>query len=289
MKELDLMTFPELADRVVKPTLRCFVRMVWPIAVPMVALSVFLLGVQSTWLRGLQSGKLDAEFGAGLVSMLAALLFAMVWSLLCVWAVSIAAVDLLAGRPTSFWRSLRQVFRPQVFLTMLLSTVITVASVLLCVVPVLFVMPLLFVLVPVMVHEELYGMDAIRRSVELVRFNATGRWSDSGFIQAFGLIFIGYGISSAISMVVQLPFMIYQQYYIWNETLSGRQVDPFSVTQELSWLQLPVQMVNVFAQLLGWFYWAIAAVVLYLEIRRRRDGRDLEVAIARNLKRVDGG
>lgn len=288
MKELDLMTFPELADRVVRPTLRCFARMVWPIAVPMIALSVFMLGMQSTFLKAVETGEFDQGLGAGLIGMVLTLFFALLWSMLCLWAVSIAAVDLLEGRPASFWRALGQVFRPRVFWTLLLSLIIHTVAMVFCLVPMLFTVPLLFILVPVMVHEELYGMDAVKRSIELVRFNATGRWADSGFIYAAGLLFVGWAISTAIGMVVQLPFMIYQQYYIWSETLSGRQIDMVELTEKLSPIQIPVQMVNVFSQLLGWFYWAIAAVALYLEIRRRREGQDLETAIPQILQRHDG-
>lgn len=288
MKELDLLTFPQLADRVVRPTLRCFASMVWPIAVPMAALSIFMVGVQSTWLEGIETGNFESGFGAGLAGLIVTVLLAMVWSMLCLWAVSIAAVDVLAGRPASFWRALRRVFERKILVTLLLSLLIQSVALIFCMVPLLFTLPLLFILVPVMIHEEVYGVAAVKRSVELTRFNATGRWADSGFIYAAGLLFIGWGISSVIGMVVQLPFMIFQQYYIWNETLSGRQVDIVQLTEKLSGIQIPVQMVNVFAQLLGWFYWAIAAVALYQEIRRRREGHDLAAAIPQLLQRRDG-
>lgn len=289
MKELDLLPFPELADRVVRPTLRCFVRMVWPIAVPMVALSIFMMGLQSTWLKAIEKGEFERGLGAGLAGLLVSLFFAFLWSMLCLWAISIAAVDVLAGRPASFWRSLRRIFEPRVFLTLMLSLLIHSVATLLCAVPLLFTLPLLFILVPLMIEEDLYGMAAIRRSIELTRFNATGRWADSGFIQASGLLFVGWGISAAIGMVVQLPLMLVQQYYIWNETLSGRQVDIVELTDRMSLIQIPAQMINVFAQLLGWFYWSIAAVALYREIRRRREGGDLEAAIPQILQRHDGG
>lgn len=288
MKELDLLTFPQLADRVVRPTLRCFASMVWPIAVPMAALSIFMVGVQSTWLEGIETGNFESGFGAGLAGLIVSVLLALVWSMLCLWAVSIAAVDVLAGRPASFWRALRRVFERKILVTLLLSLLIQSVALIFCMVPLLFTLPLLFILVPVMIHEEVYGVAAVKRSVELTRFNATGRWADSGFIYAAGLLFIGWGISSVIGMVVQLPFMIFQQYYIWNETLSGRQVDIVQLTEKLSGIQIPVQMVNVFAQLLGWFYWAIAAVALYQEIRRRREGHDLAAAIPQLLQRRDG-
>ena len=288
MKELDLLPFPELADRVVRPTLRCYLRMAWPIALPLVILSVFMFRIQGTWLKAMETGNFEEGFGAGLAAVLVTAFFALIWSMLCLWAISIAAVELLAGRPVSFWRALRQVFVPRVFATLMISLAINFLAMMFCFVPVLLTLPLLYVLVPVMVEEKIYGIAAIKRSVELVRFNATGRWADSGFIQASGLLFIGWAISTAIGMVVQMPFTIYQQWRIWNETLSGRTADIIQITQDMGAIQIPVQMVNVFAQLLGWFYWAISAVALYQEIRRRREGRDLEAAIPQILKLDDG-
>jgi uncharacterized membrane protein len=293
MKELDLLTFPQLADRVVRPTLRSYVRMVWPMAIPMVAMSVFMLGMQAAWLKAIETGQLekgqfDAGLGADIFAFLGAIFLSTIWSTLCIWAVSIAAVDLVDGRPASFWRSLRRVFEPKIFGTLLLEVLVHLVGMLCCGIGLLVTLPLLFLLVPLMIDQQVYGVDALKRSAEMVRFNATGRWADSGVAQALGLFFIGWGISTAIAMVVQVPFMLFQQYYIWNERLSGRQVDIVEVTQELSFIQVPVQVVNVFAQLLCWFYWAIAAVVLYREIRRRREGRDLEMAIPRILMREDG-
>lgn len=289
MKELELLTFPQLADRVVRPTLQAFVRMVWPIALPMMAIGIFLVGVQGRWMRTLQSGQLDFEVGAGLIAFVFGIFFALLWSTLCMWAASIAAVDLMAGRPTSFWRSLGRVFEGRILGTLLLSVGVHLLGVLCCGVGVFVTMPLLFILIPVMIEEEVYGREAIRRSIGLVRSNVTGRWADSGFGQALGLLFIGYGIMSAIGWVVQLPFMIYQQYYIWNQTLSGRQVDMAQMSEDLAWVQIPVQVVNVFAQMFGWFYWAVGGVALYQEIRRRREGYDLAAAIPRVLGRHDAG
>lgn len=289
MKELELVPFAQLADRVIRPTLRCYVRLVWPVVLPLVGLTVLMTGMQSRWLRAIESGTFDAEFGVGLIAILFSAFMALGWTALCGWAISIVAVDLLQGRPISFWGGLRKSFEPKVFLTLALTLILLFFSFVLCMVPSLFVAPLLFVVVPVMICEGRYGVDALQRSYQLVRFNATGRWSDSGFLQASGLLFVGWGISTSIGLVVQLPFMIFQQYYLWNETLSGRQVEVFQLTEELAWVQLPVQIINLFAQMVGWFYWAVGAMVLYLELRRRSEGQDLEAAIPRILGRNDGG
>lgn len=289
MKDLELLGFPQLADRVVRPALHCFVRMVWPIALPMVAIGILMVGLQSRWMSTIQSGRLDFEFGAGLVGILAAALFVMIWSTLCLWAASISAVDLLAGRPASFWRGLRRVFEGRILLTLVLSLLVNLGGLMVCGVGIFATMALLFPLIPLMIEENVYGTAAIRRSIDLVKSNATGQWADSGFFQSLGLLFIGWGIMTAIGWVVQMPFMLYQQYYIWNETLSGRQIDLVQMTEELNWIQIPVQVVNIFAQMLGWFYWAVGGVVLYHEIRRRREGGDLAAAIPRILGRHDGG
>ena len=288
MKELELVPFAQLADRVIRPTLRCFKSMVWPVALPLVGALTLMTGVQKTLLQAAQTGTFDTEFGVGLVATAFAVLALIGWSMVSTWAISIVAVDLLQGQPISFWRGLRRAFEPRVFLTMLRVIAIVVLAILLCVVPVLFVAPALFLVVPVMICENRYGMDAVRRSVELIRFNATGRWSDSGLLQAAGLLFVGYAISATVGMAVQLPFMIYQQYYIWDQTLSGQPPDMLRLTEELSYIQMPVQVVNVFAQTFGSFYWAVGAMVLYLELRRRREGQDIEAAIPRILGSQDG-
>lgn len=288
MKELELVPFAQLADRVIRPTLRCFKSMVWPVALPMVGALTLMTGMQHKLLQATQSGTFDAEFGVGLVATVFAILLLFGWSILSTSAISIVAVDVLQGKPVSFWRGLRRTFEPRVFLTMLLVILIVFCAMMLCVVPVFFVAPALFLVVPVVICENKYGMEAVWRSVELVRFNATGRWSDSGLLQAAGLLFVGYAISATVGMAVQLPFMIYQQYYIWDQTLSGQPPDMFQLTEDLSYIQMPVQAINVFAQTFGSFYWAVGAMVLYLELRRRREGQDLEAAIPRILGSQDG-
>lgn len=285
MKELDLLTFPQLADRAVRPTLRCFGRMVWPVAIPTVAVTVFMIGIQGAWLKTLETGEVDAGVVTGLLGFFAALFLSSIWSMLCLAAIAIAALDLVDGRPASFWRSLGRVFEPRVLGTLLLAMLAHLAGLLFCGIGILATIPLLFVVIPVMIDQQVYGVAALKRSAELVRFNATGRWADSGIAQALGLTFVGYGISSVVGMVVQLPFMLYQQYYIWNRTLSGGAVDMVEITQELSYIQMPVQAVNVFAQMVGMFYISIAGVVFYRELVRRREGRDLEAAIPRILMR----
>jgi len=288
VKEIDLLPFPQLADRVARPSMRAFVRMVWPIAIPMLAVSILLIGVQSSWMQTLGTGNFDSGMLATIASLLVAFFFMAIWSMLCYGAIMFAAADQLTARPVSFWRSLREVLRPKVLFTLVLAMVILAVGFMLCFLPGLIAMPLLFLVVPVMVCEQLHGTDAIRRSIELVRFNATGRWADSGIAQACGLLFIGWGIQTVIGMLAQMPLMVFQQYYIWNETLSGRQADPFAIMNQLVWLQLPAQVVNVFAQLVGFFYWAFASWVLYLEIRRRQEGHDLAVAIPQILQGSDG-
>ncbi len=133
MKELELLPFPQLADRVVRPAVHCFVRMVWPIALPLVAIGVFLIGVQS------QLDEIPPERAASISRWAPAWSASSpvrwspgMWSGLCMWAVSIAAVDHLAGRPASFWGGLRRVFEGKILLTLLLSLLVNIVGMLCC-------------------------------------------------------------------------------------------------------------------------------------------------------------
>lgn len=284
MSSLDLLPFRRLLDVVVAPVRRHFRALYPPIAVPMAIAATLLAVVQLRTVSGLFSFEMGEEpafedmfstmftfAGMGLVYLL---IYSLAFSVL-----SVAAVEALAGRPPSMARCWRFVFRPPVLGTLGLVMGLSLASMMLCFVPAFYFIPLLSFVLPVMVEEGLTGTAAISRAVELAHFNPRGRLTESPVVQMAVLIFVGWLISYAIVLLVQLPLVIVQQVMIFRGALGGEPPDPGALMSSTAWLQIPTVIIGALASVATWFYWAFGIALLYREVRRRKEGNDLAAAI----------
>ncbi|MEM9555495.1 MAG: hypothetical protein AAGC60_14660 [Acidobacteriota bacterium] len=281
MSRLDLIPFRQLLDRPVAPARRIFARAVWPVAAPIAAVGVAFVLAQSslmqvflgdlTWNQMLfgMAGYVGALFGLGLVVYLG---YA---------AMASAALDVLHGRDLSMRRAWAFALRPSVVGTLIVLGLVTMLSLLFCIVPFFVVVPLLSLVLPVMVVEGSTGLTALRRSADLVRWNPTGRWRDSGFLQASAMLVTGWAIQYGLALLVQGPFVVAQQVWIARRAVGGQAVDPLTLAQGSLWINLPAQVLGSVATATAWLYWSFAFGMLYLEIRRRREAQDLESAIGR--------
>ena len=169
--------------------------------------------------------------------------------------------------------------QPRVFGTLIVVSVANTLSVLMCLLPAVYVVPILTFVLPVMVEEDRYGWAAIRRSYELAHYNPTGRWTDSAWLQILVLLSVGLVINYAVSLLVQLPFLVAQQIVIFRDAASGQMSDPATLMAGMLWLQIPAQILSALATAATWLFWTFGVGLLYREIRRRKEGRDLQRAI----------
>ena len=196
-------------------------------------------------------------------------------------AALLAAVDAVEGRPVSMARSWRFVLRPKVLLTQAVVTFVMMASFMLCLVPAVYMVPRLTYVIPAMSLEGLGARAAIRRSAELIHFNPTGRLRDSSWLQTFVVLVLGVVLYYAVVTLVQLPLTLVMLFLMFrNGVFDGSVMSPEDAMVPL-WLQLPMIVVSALATAFSWLYWVFASAALYRELRRRKEGEDLQEAIDR--------
>ena len=272
--------FRHLIDLAVEPARRNLRKMWLPAAVPLAAAAAIAAFGQVGWLRSLGAAEEDPfALVAGGLMMFGAALLTMAAYTVCYAVLVFAAADAVSGRPVDMWRSWKFTMRPQVLGIVALVTFLSVLSALFCLFPALYVVPLLSFTLPVMAEEGRTGLEAMRRSVRLTRYSPTNRLWDAPWILALGVLFVGWMVTNAFGFLVQLPFAVVQQVYTLREAGAGEAADPMAVMSVMAWTQVPMAVLNALATTAGWIYLACALCALFLEVRRRQEGDDLERAI----------
>lgn len=279
MRDLDPTSFRLLIDRVLEPGRRHFRQVFLPVAVPLAVCGVVAALAQVSWLSALSG---DGDLGqllpllGGFFLLMAVFLTTYV---LAFSALLVASLDAVAKRPVDMRRAWLFALQPRVFGTLVVVAVASGLSLAMCLLPALWVIPTLAFVLPVMVEEDLYGWAAIRRSAELAHYNPTGRWTDSAWLQTVVLIAVGMVINAAVSLTVELPFVVAQQIIVLRDAVAGGGADPAALLAATLWLQVPAQILSALATAATWLFWTFGIGLLYREIRRRREGDDLQQAI----------
>jgi hypothetical protein len=279
MNGLGLYSFRFLVDHAVGLAKQHLRELLLPVALPVIAVSIVSGLLQIRWLTLLQGGDSTASelaLGTGLLFLMLVLVlgaFSLMYN-----ALLVCSVDALAGRPVLLSRGLKKVLEPAIFGTTVVVGLVSFVSVLFCIFPALLVVPMVTFVVPAMIDEGKRGREAWRRSFELVWHNPTGRWVDSGLAQTLGFLIVGFLISSAASLAVQWPFIVMQQVLTFREVASG-QMDAAEMIASTAWLQIPLQILGGLVTAAMWLYWTFGVALLFRELRRRKEGQDLEQAI----------
>ncbi len=280
--EFELLSMRRLLDASV-PHARAALRSVfWPIALPVVTITtlggIFQLRLLDRFMPHAQ-GEPDASTILDLMSMSAqAVGVSMV--MIAIMAISFAALsvavmDLLAGRPADMARAWRMAFQPSMLWTVGLCVVLSTVSMLMCLVPALVVVPMLTLVLPLALAEDARGLEAVSRGVALVRGRATTSGHDRPWVRALVILLVALVIGQAFALVVQGPFMILQQIWLSRDLASGGT----TLSHEVLWLQVPMGLLGGLVQVLAWIYAAFTLGLLYRDLARRVDGIDLDAAI----------
>jgi hypothetical protein len=164
---------------------------------------------------------------------------------------------------------------------MLLSAIAFAAGLMCCFLPGIYVGLLFSLLIPVMVEEGQAGTAALSRSAELMRYNPQGDLAADPRGKAFLIVFVGTIMGYALTLMLQLPFVIAQQLYVLRMAAGGRTVDPAAMMTVVTWFQVPSNMLGSLGQTAVQLYIGVGLALLYLDIRGRKDGADLEAGVAR--------
>lgn len=281
--QLRLLPFRQVLDASVAPARQALPAVFLPVAVPVAACTVVVSLISNRVLAtmGLLDGDSPADLGVLLGS--SGVMISLVTVLLAVYslaytALTVAALDTLSGRAPDIGRAWLFALRPSVMMTVAIVVVLTVLSVIMCLLPVLITGPLLSFVTPVMVFERRFGFAALRRSVALVRFNPRRRLRESPFVQVLVVLFVSWVIGEALSALAQGPFLIAQQVWLARQAAQGVSgAELIAATPE--WLTVASSIAGSMALVLGWMYGSFTLVRLFFEVRRRAEGDDLERAI----------
>lgn len=196
-------------------------------------------------------------------------------------AALVCAVDAIEGREVSMGRGWGFVLRPMVFFTQVVVAFVMGASFMLCFLPAVYMVPRLTYVVPAMYLEGLGPRQAVRRSAELIHFNPTGRLRDSSWLQTLVVVVLGVVLYYAVVTIIQLPLSLLMLFLMFrNGFFDGTAFSPEDAMVPL-WLQLPMVVITALATAFSWLYWVFATSALYRELRRRKEGDDLQEAIDR--------
>lgn len=281
-----------LLDEAARLGRRHFTRIFLPVAVPVAAAQVLMVVVQVRFMGSMAGGgdPAPAQVFTGLADFFAAiLLFLAVYSL-GYGAMGAAAVDAAAGRELHLGRSWRFVLRPRVVATLFTMGLAISAGMMCCFLPGLWLLLLLGFALPAMVEEGEVLAGAWRRSSQLTRYNPQRRLAASPMLKIFVFLVVGMILSYAVSLVVQMPLIVAQQFLVFREAASGA-ADPETLLYDPRWLwlQVPSTAIGSLAQSAVVLYLSFGMALLYFDVRRRREGLDLEAALDELLGAAGAG
>jgi hypothetical protein len=260
---------------------RHFREMYLPVALPVACVQGLMPLTQARWMRHMVSGR-PPDFGAFLPDLALFILGALLVMSVTVigyLALTVGAVDAVAGRALSMRRAWTALLNPRALGTMALNWLAVLLGTCLCCVPGIYVVLLLTLLVPVIVEEGRFGTAALARSAELTRYNPRRVFREDPAGHVFLILFVGFLLNYAVGFVTQLPAMVVQQVLMFRQVSSGHRIDPGEVMASLTWIQVPSAVLNAFGQVAVQIYVSFGIALLFFELRRRKEGADLEAAI----------
>jgi uncharacterized membrane protein len=271
--------FPVLLDDAVRWTRR-YLRVIYPpIAIPAAVLAVLVAAAQVAWQPSQAMATADPwQSLVRVYGMLAALLPYMLVNSVLYAAMTVAAIDAVAGRAVDVRRALRFVVRPRVLATQLAVFCLEGVALLFCLLPALYVWPLVRMTVPAMADEEVTGARAISRSAELAHHNPGRRFLTSPLLKILALMAVVSVISLLATSVLQLPLIVVQMLVVMRKAASGEDLPGWY--SSFLWLQLPVRCLSSLVISAVYLYSSFATALLFFDLRARREGDDLRRAIA---------
>jgi hypothetical protein len=197
----------------------------------------------------------------------------------------VAATDALSGREVSMRRAWRTMLRPRILGTMALVTLAVGVGSVFCLLPGLYLGLIYAFTLPVMIEEARFGTSAMRRSSELARYNPQRQVDADPRLHVFITFVVGAMLGYTISFVVQLPLIVMQQFLMFRDVAGGQRPDPAQMMARMTWLQVPTQMIGMLTNSAVYLYVCFGLTLLFFDVRQRKEGLDLEAAVAGLIER----
>jgi len=190
-----------------------------------------------------------------------------------------------SGRPIDMTKSWLWLLNPRVIWTIFLTMLSVFVGSLFCLLPGIYLTFLFSFVAPVMVEERRYGVAALKRSAELLNFDRRLRLGDNPIVKAFLLGMVAWILASALSMLFQVPFALVQQILMIRKASEGEVPDPAAMMEEMAWFQIPGAALGSLTNAAFYLYVNLGLALLFLDVRRRREGEDLD-AMLQELERT---
>ncbi|HJZ11933.1 MAG TPA: hypothetical protein VJ521_07275, partial [Acidobacteriota bacterium] len=212
-------------------------------------------------------GLFIAQWGAIVVASLLA-------NILALGALTFLISDYLTNAETSISKVFSQMrFRFAALLgTSMLGWLIITGGLILCVVPGLYFFFSYLLATQVVLLEQKSGTAALSRSKELMRSKSEKGFTKSNAFKATVLLLVVGVITYAVQTVTALPQIAYYMYAIFS---SSGQADPMQIAN--SPISVLTELFGVVGYCLTKPLGMIALILLYYDIRSRKEGLDLEI------------
>jgi hypothetical protein len=277
-------SFRLLVDEAVRHARHHFRRIYPPVAIPIALAGAALPLAQAVFSWNMVVPGRAGPSPAAAISAFAGtfLLMFVVWAVysLGYGALLVAAVNALADREVSMARAWLFILRPRVLGTLLLMAIAIGFGFVFCVLPGIYWGLLFSLTVPVMVEEGRLGSGAMRRSAELARYNPHRELDADPRLKAFLIFFVGMLLGYVANFVVQLPVLAIQQFLMFRDLAGGHRMDPALMMRRLAWIQVPSTILGMLIHTAVYLYMSFGVALLFFDVKRRKEGLDLEVAIA---------
>jgi hypothetical protein len=288
---LTAIPFRQMLDEAVRQARRHFRRIYPAVAIPMALAAGLLPLAQGFFMRDVMPTTgtrrppdvSSVVIGASAFGIAFFVFFAV--TSVAYGAMFTAVTDALGGREISMRRAWTAVLRPRMLGTMLLFALAVGVGTLFCLLPGLYLGLLFAFTVPVMIEESRFGTAALRRSAELARYNPQRQFDADPRLHVFVTWMVGAMLGYAVTFVIQLPFMVVQQVMVFRDVAGGQRPDPAQMMARMTWLQIPTQMLGMLAQSAVHLYICFGLALIFFDVRQRKEGLDLEAAVADLLER----
>jgi hypothetical protein len=172
-----------------------------------------------------------------------------------------------------------------VFGTLFLLALAVTLGFALCVLPGVYLGLIYAFTVPVVVAESRFGTAALSRSAELARYNPQRKFDSDPRLHVFITVMVGTMLGYMINLLVQLPFILYQQYVVFHDMAGAQKADPGEMMARLTWVQVPAQMLGMLTNTAVHLYVCFGLALLFFDLKSRKEGLDLETAVSDLVER----
>ena len=112
-----------------------------------------------------------------------------------------------------------------------------------------------------------------------MRYNPRRRFVATPLTKGFLLVLVTAVLYAAVTLVAVLPMQLVQSWSMFREV--GTAAEGLGASPWVVVLQAPVNLVSTFLGVAVWLYASFGFTLLFHDLRRRKEGTDLERAIDR--------